>query len=330
MSILVTGGAGYIGSHILIDLLDAGEKVVVIDNLSTGYDWAIDKRANFILGDISNHSLVKKVCHQFEVRSVMHFAGSTVVPESISNPLKYYSNNTAASLNLIEASVDVGIENFIFSSTAAVYGKTEAKPIKEQSYLEPSSPYGNSKLMTERILADIATAHKLKYGVLRYFNVGGADPKGRVGQSTANATHLIKVACQVALGKHKQLDIFGTDYPTADGTCIRDYIHVSDLASAHTALLNHLRKGGENLTLNCGYGVGFSVRDVANEVRALSGQDFAIREMNRRPGDAAAIIANVDLIKNKLCWVPKYNSLKKIVSAALDWESKLSTLNSKK
>ena len=327
MSILITGGAGYIGSHMIIDLLDAGERVVVLDNLTTGFEWAIDQRAIFIMGNITDHSLVKEICHKYEIRTVMHFAGSTVVPESVEKPLNYYSNNTVASRNLIEASVEAGIENFIFSSTAAVYGITNAEPVSEGSPLSPLSPYARSKLMTELMLADVASAHKLKYGILRYFNVAGADPKGRVGQSTSNATHLIKVACQVALGKREKLEIFGTDYPTPDGTCLRDYIHVSDLASAHSALLNYLRGGGENLILNCGYGFGFSVRDVANVVRNVSGLEFAIRETDRRPGDPAAVIANSDLLKRKLGWVPKYNSLETIVRSALDWESHLLKLN---
>jgi UDP-glucose 4-epimerase len=324
MSILVTGGAGYIGSHMVIDLLDAGEKVVVIDNLSTGFERAIDKRATFIIGDISNNSLVKKICHKYNVRSVIHLAGSTVVPESVKNPLKYYLNNTTASRTLIEVSVEAGVENFIFSSTAAVYGITDAKPVKEESSLFPLSPYGRSKLMTELMLADVASAHNVKCGVLRYFNVAGADPKGRAGQSTSNATHLIKVACQVALGQRDKLEIFGTDYPTADGTCVRDYIHVTDLTSTHIALLNHLRTGGENLTLNCGYGFGFSVRDVVNEVVDVSGTKFTVRETNRRPGDAAAVVANVDLLKSKLNWAPNHNSLREIVRSALNWESNLS------
>ncbi len=322
-TILITGGAGYIGSHMVLDLLDAGERVVVLDNLSTGHEWAVDRRAAFVRGDVADMPLIKALCAEHGITDIIHFAGSIVVPESVENPLKYYGNNTAASRNLIEAAVQAGVKNFIFSSTAAVYGMANLDPVREDSSLVPMSPYGRSKLMTEMMLADVAAAHGLKFGVLRYFNVAGADPEGRTGQSTPNASHLIKVICQAALGIRERVEVFGTDYPTPDGTCLRDYIHVTDLVRAHSLLYRYLREGGESVTLNCGYGRGISVRQVVEAVRIVSGVVLDVREADRRPGDPAAVIANAEKIRAVLGWQPKHDVLDEIVRSAWDWERRL-------
>src|ERR1700749_427545 len=274
MTVLVTGGAGYIGSHMALRLGDAGEPVVVLDNLTNGFDWGIDHRATFIQGDASDIDFVGRVIADQKIPDIIHFAGSIVVPESVVDPLKYYRNNTATSRNLLEAAVKGGVQRFIISSTAAVYGMTGLAPVEETTPLLPMSPYGRSKLMTEWMLADVAAAHPIKYGVLRYFNVAGADPQKRSGQSTPFATHLIKVAAQTALGQRQKMDIFGTDYPTPDGTCVRDYIHVTDLLEAHKLLLEDLRRGGEATTLNCAYGQGYSVRQVIDTVKSVSGVNF--------------------------------------------------------
>ena len=327
MSILVTGGAGYIGSHAVIDLMNAGEDVVVIDNLSTGFDWAVQAPEALVVGDIADEALVDRVIAERNVEAVIHFAGSIVVPESVVDPLKYYLNNTARSRTLIERCVKGGVKHFIFSSTAAVYGMPERSPVGENEPLAPMSPYGRSKLMTEWMLRDVADAHEMTYAALRYFNVAGADPEGRVGQSTANATHLIKVACQTALGQRPYIEVFGEDYPTPDGTCIRDYIHVSDLAAAHTAALNHLRRGGENLVANCGYGHGFSVHDVLRAVERGAGHTFEIRQASRRGGDPASIVADPTRIKQALGWEPAYDDLDTIVAHALAWEQRLAARN---
>ena len=327
MSILVTGGAGYIGSHAVIDLMNAGEDVVVIDNLSTGFDWAVQAPEALVVGDIADEALVDRVIAERNVEAVIHFAGSIIVPESVSDPLKYYLNNTAKSRTLIERCVRGGVRHFIFSSTAAVYGTPERSPVGEGEPLAPMSPYGRSKLMTEWMLHDIAEAHEMTYAALRYFNVAGGDPEGRVGQSTANATHLIKVACQTALGQRPYLEVYGDDYPTPDGTCIRDYIHVSDLAAAHTAALNHLRDGGRNLVANCGYGHGFSVRDVLRSVERVAGHKFEIRQAPRRAGDPATIVADPTRIKQTLGWTPAYDDLDTIVAHALAWERRLAARN---
>ncbi|MDZ4381430.1 MAG: UDP-glucose 4-epimerase GalE [Parvibaculum sp.] len=327
MSILVTGGAGYIGSHAVIDLLNAGEEVVVLDNLSTGFDWAVQDAARLYTGDIADAELVDRILRDHAVEGVIHFAGSIVVPESVSDPLKYYLNNTAKSRSLIESCVAGGVRHFIFSSTAAVYGMLEVSPATEEAALNPMSPYGRSKLMTEWMLQDVAAAHDLTYAALRYFNVAGADPKGRVGQSTANATHLIKVACQTALGQRPYLEVFGDDYPTPDGTCVRDYIHVSDLANAHTAALHYLRKGGESIVANCGYGHGFSVREVLGAVERAVGHSFEVRQAPRRPGDPASIVADPARVKNVLGWQPAHDDLDTIVTHALAWESYLRERN---
>lgn len=327
MSVLVTGGAGYIGSHAVIDLLNAGEEVVVLDNLSTGFDWAVQDAASFYTGDIADVDLVDRILRDHAVEAVIHFAGSIIVPESVSDPLKYYLNNTVKSRALIERCVAGGVRHFIFSSTAAVYGMLEVSPANEDAALKPMSPYGRSKLMTEWMLQDVAAAHDITYAALRYFNVAGADPEGRVGQSTANATHLIKVACQTALGQRPYIEVFGDDYPTSDGTCIRDYIHVSDLAAAHTAALHYLRKGGDSLVANCGYGHGFSVRDVLGAVEKAAGHPFDVRQAPRRPGDPASIVSDPSRIKETLNWQPSHDDLGVIVRDALAWEKRLGERN---
>ncbi len=323
MTVLVTGGAGYIGSHMVLQLCDAGENVVVLDNLVTGFDWAVDTRATFVRGNAGDMDLVGDLIARNGVAAIIHFAGSIVVPESVADPLKYYGNNTAASRNLLAAAVKGGVRHFIFSSTAAVYGMAGLEPVAEDSRLEPMSPYGRSKLMTETMLADVAAAHPITYGALRYFNVAGADPGGRSGQSTPAATHLIKVAAQAALGRRDRVDIFGTDFPTPDGTGVRDYIHVTDLVAAHALLLGHLRRGGGNLTLNCGYGQGYSVRQVIDMVRQVSGSSFEVREAPPRPGDPASVVARADRIREVLGWVPQHAGLEEIVRGAYEWERSL-------
>jgi UDP-glucose 4-epimerase len=327
MTVLVTGGAGYIGSHMALKLGDSGEKTVVLDNLVTGFDWAVDHRATLVQGDAGDLEFVGGIIKTHGITEIVHFAGSIVVPESVVDPLKYYRNNTATSRNLLEAAVKGGVERFIFSSTAAVYGMTGLAPVEETTPLAPMSPYGKSKLMTEWMLADVAAAHPIKYGVLRYFNVAGADPGRRSGQSTPLATHLIKVASQTALGQRTKMDIFGTDYPTPDGTCVRDYIHVTDLIEAHALLLKHLRDGGDNITLNCAYGQGYSVRQVIDTVKGVSGVDFKVDEGPRRAGDPASITATGEKIRQALGWVPRHDDLREMVSTALDWERYLMTRN---
>ncbi len=325
MSVLVTGGAGYIGSHMVLALADANEKVVVLDNLSTGLRSAVDARAIFVEGDIADVELVSSLFAQHDVQAIVHFAGSIIVPESVSDPLKYYFNNTAKTRALIDTAVQKGIPHFVFSSTAAVYGMPERVPVTEDVALNPMSPYGRSKLMTEWMLEDVAAAHALKYAILRYFNVAGADPAGRSGQSTRDATHLIKVAVQTALGLRQQMSIFGTDYDTPDGTCIRDYIHVSDLIAAHMDALNHLRQGGESITANCGYGHGSSVSEVVNAVREVTGLPIDAVLAARRPGDPAAIVADASRARRVLGWAPRHDNLEEIVEHAFAWENKLIT-----
>ncbi len=327
MTILVTGGAGYIGSHMILNLIDAGEKVVTIDNLSTGKQWAIAGAADLVVGDIGDIDLVTKVIAQYNVNAVIHFAGSIIVPESVEDPLLYYSNNTAKTRNLLDAVVKAGVKHFIFSSTAAVYGDVKVEKVFETTPKNPMSPYGRSKLMTEWMLQDTAFAHDFNYVALRYFNVAGADPKGRTGQSTPNATHLIKVANQVALGDRDYMEIYGTDYNTHDGTCIRDYIHVSDLTKAHYLALQYLRNGGESDIMNCGYGTGFSVREVLTAVKKVSGVDFEVKEVARRAGDPPTVVANSARAQDKLKWQADYNDLELIVKNAYDWEKYLKTLN---
>jgi len=326
MTILVTGGAGYIGSHMVLELLDSGENVVVLDNLSTGFRWAVPANATLVVGDIGDQELIRSIVRKHGVKSIIHFAGSIVVPESVVDPLGYYHNNTVKSRALMEVAVEMGIENFIFSSTAAVYGMPAEIPVREDALPAPMSPYGSSKLMTEIMLADTARAHNFRYVALRYFNVAGADPKGRSGQSTPNATHLIKVACETALGKRPYMEVFGTDYPTADGTCVRDYIHVTDLVRAHMAALRHLRDGGASDVFNCGYSKGFSVLEVVEAVKRSSGADFEVRMSPRRAGDPAAIVAASDKIRMRLGWRPEFDNLDTITIQALAWETHLQEL----
>lgn len=328
MTILVSGGAGFIGSHMVWALLDAGEKVVVIDNLSTGFEWAIAPDAKLYKGDIEDISLLNQIHKENDIEAIIHFAGSIIVPESVTNPLKYYSNNTAKSRGLIEFAVNSGIKYFVFSSTAAVYGTPKTDDaVTEEVPTAPESPYGMSKLMTEIMLKDTSIAHDFKFTALRYFNVAGAEPNGRTGQSTKGATHLIKVACETALGKRDKIEVFGTDYPTPDGTCVRDYIHVWDLVNAHLCALKRLRAGGESIIANCGYGQGYSVLEVLDAVKKVNGKDFVVEFSPRRAGDAVRIVANPTRAKNELGWLPKYNNLDLMIRHALDWEQSLSKRN---
>jgi len=323
MSVLVTGGAGYIGSHMVHELVDSGETPLVVDDLSTGFRWAVPPEARLIVANAGDEERMAALMVSHRIEAVIHFAGSVVVPDSVRDPLSYYLNNTVNSRALLAAAVRRGVKHFIFSSTAAVYGIPGASPVYEDAPLAPISPYGASKMMTETMLRDAAAAHDLRYVALRYFNVAGADPKGRTGQSTPDATHLIKVAVQAALGERDGLDIFGTDYDTPDGTCVRDYIHVADLVRAHSSALAHLRAGGASLTLNCGYGRGYSVRDVVASVKRVSGADFPVREVGRRPGDPPELVAGTRRIIETLDWRPVLDNLDTIVAHALDWERKL-------
>ncbi|PYE46163.1 UDP-galactose 4-epimerase [Rhizobium sp. PP-F2F-G20b] len=328
MAVLVTGGGGYIGSHMVWALLEAGEEVVVIDRLSTGFRWAIAPEARMYEGDIADAALLSRIFAENAIDAVIHFAGSIVVPDSVSDPLGYYENNTVKSRALIASVVEAGIPHFVFSSTAAVYGTPEVlEPVSETVQLRPESPYGSSKLMTEIMLRDAAAAHDLTYTVLRYFNVAGADPKGRSGQSSKTSTHLIKIACAVALGKRPSMSVFGTDYPTPDGTCVRDYIHVWDLVQAHLKALQRMRAGGGPLVANCGYGHGFSVLEVLDTVKRVNGSDLTVDFAPRRAGDPAMIVANPALAMKELGWVPEYDDLDVIVRHALAWEDHLSRRN---
>ncbi len=323
MTVLVTGGAGYIGSHMVLALVDAGEPVIVLDNLSTGYDWAVPKGAPLIVGDTGDQALVAKLIRKHNVEAIIHFAASIVVPDSVRDPLAYYRNNTVNSRALIECAVNNGVRYFIFSSTAAVYGNPAEIPVKEDTPTLPISPYGWSKLMSEVMLRDAGRAYGMQHVILRYFNVAGADPQGRSGQTAEAATHLIKVAAETALGLRPKMDVFGTDYPTPDGTCIRDYIHVCDLVGAHSAALRYLRAGGESLTLNCGYGHGFSVFEVIDMVKRVSGVDFKVDIAPQRAGDPARIVANSQQARAKLGWEPRFDDLSTIVGHALAWERAL-------
>ncbi|MBY6241095.1 UDP-glucose 4-epimerase GalE [Methylosinus sp. Sm6] len=323
MTILVTGGAGYIGSHMTLELRDAGEEVVALDDLSTGFRSAVPADVPLIVGDFGDEALVRDILAYHQIDSIIHFAAKIVVPESVADPLGYYLNNTAKARSLLESAVAAGVKRFIFSSTAAVYGDPQANPVAEDAVLAPVSPYGRSKLMVEWMLEDTSRAHGLGYVVLRYFNVAGADPLGRSGQSTPEATHLIKVAAQAALGLRPKLQVFGTDYPTQDGSCVRDYIQVNDLARAHLDALRHLRAGGTSLVCNCGYGHGFSVLEVIETVKRVSGVDFPVELVGRRPGDPAAIIAANERIKAAFGWTPRYDDLATIVRQALDWERRI-------
>lgn len=325
MTILVTGGAGYIGSHMVLDLLAAGENIVVLDDLSTGFMRLLPDGVPLIRGDIADVSLVNSIISEFSVDSIAHFAAKIVVPESVSDPLGYYLSNTAKARTLIEAAVHGGVKNFIFSSTAAVYGEPDEMPVTEETRPAPVSPYGRSKLMVEWMLEDACRAHGLNAMILRYFNVAGADPAGRSGQCTPRATHLIKTACEAATGKRAGISIFGTDYPTPDGTCVRDYIHVSDLARAHRLSLDYLRSGGKGTILNCAYGHGSSVMEVINTVKRVSGVDFPVTLAARRAGDPPEIVATGKKIRDLLDWKPFFDDLEMIVEDALDWEKRLTS-----
>jgi UDP-glucose 4-epimerase len=321
-TILVTGGAGYIGSHVARQLGERGERLVTLDNLSTGYRSAVLHGA-FVRGDTGDAALVARVLKEHAVDTIMHFAAHIQVPESVADPLKYYRNNTANTRTLLECAVAAGVRQFVFSSTAAVYGIPEAGVADETTPTVPINPYGWSKLMSEQMLRDVAAVTPLRYVALRYFNVAGADPAGRIGQSTPEATHLIKVACEHVVGKRPGLAIFGTDYPTPDGTCVRDYIHVEDLAAAHLQALDYLRGGGASTTLNCGYGRGFSVREVLAEVTRVSGSELAVTESGRRAGDPPRLIAAAGRIRETLGWKPRHEDLAGIVATALAWERRL-------
>ena len=323
MTVLVTGGAGYIGSHMVHELLGAGEKVVVLDNLTTGFRFLVPAGVPVVVGSTGDRDLVARTLRHHNVTAIIHFAASIVVPDSVRDPLGYYRNNTLNTCNLLDVAIECGVRQFIFSSTAAVYGNAEHVPVREDEPTAPIAPYGTSKLMSEIMLHDAGKAHGLRFVVLRYFNVAGADPQGRSGQSTPQATHLIKVACEAALGKRAKLDVYGTDYPTPDGTCLRDYIHVSDLVAAHSAALAHLRRGGSSTTFNCGYGRGASVFEVISSVKRVSGVDFRVDIAPRRDGDPAALIANVDRIHATLDWRPRFQNLDTIVTHALAWERNL-------
>lgn len=325
MNILVTGGAGYIGSHTVKQLVDAGHKVVVLDNFYSGHRWAVDPKATLVEGDIADRDLVRQILHHHAIDSVVHFAGYIVVPESVADPLKYYENNVVGSLRLIEACEQRGVSRFVFSSSAAVYGLPETTKVSEDTRLAPINPYGNSKLITELTLNDVSFASQgrelaLNFVALRYFNAAGAQVAGQLGQATPEATHLIKVACEAATGVRDGMQIFGTDYATEDGSCVRDYIHVDDLASAHLKALDYLADGGDSIRLNCGYGQGYSVKEVVDMVRKVSGVNFRAIESERRPGDPPSLVADNSRIKNLLNWTPKYADLELICRTAFRWE----------
>ncbi len=320
-TILVTGGAGYIGSHVARQLTGHGESVVILDNLSTGFREAT-LGAPLVVGDVGDRALVERVLAEHRIDTVMHFAAHTIVHESVRDPLKYYGNNTCATRSLLASCATAGVRHFVFSSTAAVYGMPASGVAEESTPTQPINPYGASKLMSETMLRDLSAASALRHVILRYFNVAGCDPSGRIGQSTLHATLLIKVACEHAAGKRERIAIFGTDYPTPDGTCIRDYIHVEDLAAAHVRALQHLRDGGESLTLNCGYGHGYSVREVLDTVARVSGRTLDVVEEPRRAGDPPMLIARSDRLQRVLGWTPQHDDLDFIVGTALQWERK--------
>ena len=323
MTVLVTGGAGYIGSHMVQALVEAGESVAVIDNLCTGFSAFLPEGVALFIGDAGDENLVEGVIAAHGVDSIIHFAASIVVPDSVRDPLGYYRNNTMTTRNLLNTAVKCGVNRFIFSSTAAVYGNPDQVPVPEHAATRPLSPYGSSKLMSEIMLHDVAAAHGMNYVVLRYFNVAGADPLARIGLATVGATHLLKIAVEAATGQRAKVDVFGTDYPTPDGSCIRDFIHVSDLAQAHRAALAYLRGGGGSVTLNCGYGRGYSVLETIEAVRRVSGRNFAVQYAPRRPGDIMTMIADTGRIRSALDWTPQYDDLETIAAHALAWEEKL-------
>jgi UDP-glucose 4-epimerase len=324
-SILVTGGAGYIGSHTVRQLGEMSEHVVTLDNLSKGFREHV-LNGNFVEGDTADRELVSNLLRDYKVETVIHFAAHTIVPESVADPLKYYRNNTCATRNLLECCVEAGVKHFVFSSTAAVYGIPDDEQCWEDTPTQPINPYGMSKLMSEYMLRDLAAASDLRYVILRYFNVAGSDPQGRIGQSTPGATLLMKVAAEQALGKREALYVFGTDYPTPDGTGVRDYIHVEDLADAHLKAIDYLRAGGESQILNCGYGHGYSVREVLDTVQRVHGAPLNIIEQGRRAGDPPALIAGADKIREVLGWTPRYDDLEEIARSSLNWERKLAEL----
>jgi UDP-glucose 4-epimerase len=321
-SVLVTGGAGYIGSHVVQQLRARGERVVVVDDLSTGFRQAVTD-SPLVVGDMGDRALITRVMNEHQVDTVMHFAAKTIVPESVREPLRYYANNTCMTRNLLDCCQQLGVRQFVFSSTAAVYGTPEGGVAREGSALQPINPYGTSKLMSEWILRDLAAVTDFRYVSLRYFNVAGSDTQCRIGQATAKATLLIKVACEAVVGKRSHVSIFGTDYATADGTGVRDYIHVEDLARAHLNALDYLRMGGNATVLNCGYGHGYSVREVLDSVQRVAGKTLAIRIEPRREGDPASLVAKADAIRRVLGWEPQLDDLDTIVKSALRWEEKL-------
>lgn len=325
--VLVTGGAGYIGSHVVKQLGERGEQVLVLDNLSTGFADAV-LFGQLVVGDTGDSALVDRLIEEHNVEAVLHFAAKTIVPESVADPLKYYGNNTAATLSLLQCCQRHKVRHFIFSSTAAVYGLLEAGRATETSATQPINPYGTSKLLSEWMLRDLCQASDMRAVVLRYFNVAGCDPAGKIGQSTKLATLLIKVACEVAVGKRPHLTVYGTDYPTPDGTGVRDYIHVHDLAAAHLAALDYLREGGATTTLNCGYGHGYSVRQVIEAVNRNHGRDIRVIEDARRPGDPPFLVSDVEKIRATLKWTPSHDDLDKIVQTSLAWEHKLAARQS--
>ncbi|MFZ1906574.1 MAG: UDP-glucose 4-epimerase GalE [Steroidobacteraceae bacterium] len=321
-SILVTGGAGYIGSHVALELRERGERVVVLDDLSRGFRQAV-LDAPLVVAGVGERAAVLETLRGHGVDTVMHFAAYTIVPESVREPLKYYGNNTGSTRTLLECCIEAGVKHFVFSSTAAVYGFAEGGIAAETTPTAPINPYGTSKLMSEWMLRDLASASALKYVALRYFNVAGSDPKGRIGQATPNATLLVKVACEAAVGKRAEVSIFGTDYPTADGTGVRDYLHVTDLAAAHLDALAYLRGGGASATLNVGYGHGYSVREVLASVERAAGKRLSVREQGRRAGDPPQLVAQADRIRGELGWQPQLDDLDTIVRSALAWEERL-------
>ncbi|HAH11166.1 MAG TPA: UDP-glucose 4-epimerase GalE [Alphaproteobacteria bacterium] len=323
MAVLVTGGAGYIGSHMVLNLLAEGLKPVVLDDLSTGFEAAVPSGADLFIGDVGDNAVLERIFRTRRIEAVIHFAASAVLPDSVSDPLSYYSNNTAKTRTLLAACVQFGVKSFIFSSTAAVYGTPGPAPLREEEAVNPPSPYGRSKFMVEWMLADVATAHGLSFAALRYFNVAGADPGGRAGQSTKRATNLIKVVAQAATGLRPSLDVYGDDYDTPDGTGVRDYVHVSDLVSAHTAALEALNAGSDNLILNVGYGRGYSVLKVLRTAERVAGVSIPITVKPRRPGDLGQVIADNTKIKTLLNWTPAYDDLDVMVGTAINWERTL-------